>query len=432
MNYLVYILLFMSFLEAQQEILLDRVASVVENKIVLMSDVVLAANAVAAQQRINPNTNPVAYKKILESSRESMVEQLLIIEMAEQDSVEILDKDIDKALNQQIDNIITQTGSKELAEAALGKKISDFKRSYRDDMKGKLLAEKYTSSLTSSINVSRGDVIDFFNTYKDSIPSFPTLYKTHHILIEIKPSEESVKNSLDKANDIRNKILNEEISFDDAAKTYSADPGSKDQGGNLGYVPRGTFVQEFDKVVFTVEKNILTEPVKTQYGHHIIEVLERTGEKVLARHILIRTETTDLDRKKTYDAINNIKNDITNFDDFYKAAAVFSDDKTSNSSGGFLGMIDLEYYQVPELKKEISTIKTKTISNPIETDFGYHLIWVDEIQEGGPPTLETNWLELEEMALNKKKSDWYQTWINKIKSQFYIKRNPLTYPQING
>ena len=81
------------------------------------------------------------------------------------------------------------------------------------------------------------------------------------------------------------KFLNGEISFDDAAKTYSADPGSKDRGGNLGYVSRGTFVKEFDKVVFTVEKNILTKPVKTQYGHHIIEVLERTGEKVLARHI---------------------------------------------------------------------------------------------------------------------------------------------------
>ena len=432
MNYFIYILLFMSFLKAQQEVILDRVASVVENKIVLMSDVVLAANAVAAQQKINPNTNPVLYKKILESARESMVEQLLIIEMAEQDSVEILEKDIDKALNQQIDNIITQTGSKELAEEALGKKISDFKRSYRDDMKGKLLAEKYTSSLTSSISVSRGDVIDFFNTYKDSIPSFPTLYKTHHILVEIKPSEESIKNSFNKANDIKNKILNGEISFSDAAKTYSDDPGSKDRGGNLGYVSRGTFVQEFDKVVFTVEKNILTEPVKTQYGHHIIEVIERTGEKVLARHILIKTKTTDLDKKETYNAINNIKNNITNFGDFYKAAANFSDDKTSNTKGGFLGMIDLEYYQVPELKKEISSIKTKAVSSPIETDFGYHLIWVEEIQEGGPPILETNWLELEEMALNKKKSDWYQGWINKIKSQFYIKRNPLTYPQING
>ena len=431
MKKILYILLITSFIEAQQEILLDRVASVVENKIVLMSDVVLAANAVAAQQKINPNTNPLIYQEILESSRESMVEQLLIIEMAEQDSVEILEKDIDKALNQQIDNIIAQTGSKELAEAALGKKISDFKRSYRDDMKGKLLAEKYTSSLTTSISVSRGDVIDFFSVYKDSIPSFPTLYKTHHILIEIKPSEESEKESFKKAMKVKNEILSG-LSFEEAAKKYSADPGSKDQGGNLGYVPRGTFVKEFDRVVFTVEKNILTEPIKTQYGYHLIEVLERTGEKVLSRHILIRTETTDLDKKKTYDIINNIKNDINNFEDFSNAALNFSDDKTSNTNKGFLGMIDLDYYQVPELKQEIKNIKTKTVSNPISTDFGYHLIWVDEIKEGGPPNLESNWLELEEMALNKKKSDWYQKWINKIKLQFYIKRNPLTYPQISG
>lgn len=431
MKKILYILLITSFIEAQQEILLDRVASVVENKIVLMSDVVLAANAVAAQQKINPNTDPLIYQEILESSRESMVEQLLIIEMAEQDSVEILEKDIDKALNQQVDNIIAQTGSKELAEAALGKKISDFKRSYRDDMKGKLLAEKYTSSLTSSISVSRGDVIDFFSVYKDSIPSFPTLYKTHHILIEVKPSEESEKESFQKAMKVKNEILSG-LSFEEAAKKYSADPGSKDQGGNLGYVPRGTFVKEFDKVVFTVEKNILTEPIKTQYGYHLIEVLERTGEKVLSRHILIRTETTDLDKKKTYDIINNIKNDINNFEDFSNAALNFSDDKTSNTNKGFLGMIDLDYYQVPELKQEIKNIKTKTISNPISTDFGYHLIWVDEIKEGGPPNLESNWLELEEMALNKKKSDWYNEWITEIKSQFYIKRNPLTYPQING
>lgn len=419
-----------SSLDAQQEILLDRVASVVEDKIVLLSDVVLAANAVAAQQQINPNTNPSAYLKLLESSRESMVEQLLIIEMAEQDSVEVLDKDIDKALNQQIENIISQTGSKEQAEIALGKKISDFKRSYRDDMKGKLLAEKYTSSLTASISVSRGDVLDFFNTYKDSIPSFPTLYKTHHILLEIRPSEESSNKSFLKALSIRDEILSG-LSFSDAAKKYSADPGSKDQGGNLGYVPRGTFVKEFDKVVFTVEKNVLTEPIKTQYGYHLIEVLERTGEKVLSRHILIRTETTDLDKRKTYDTINDIKNNIKSFEDFSEAALNFSDDKTSNTNKGFLGMIDLDYYQVPELKQEIKNIEIKTVSNPISTDFGYHLIWVDEVKEGGPPNLSSNWLDLEKMALNKKKSDWYNNWISEVKSNFYIKRNPLTYPQIN-
>ena len=221
------------------------------------------------------------------------------------------------------------------------------------------------------------------------------------------------------------------LSFNEAAKKYSADPGSKDQGGNLGYVPRGTFVKEFDRAVFTVEKNVLTEPIKTQYGYHLIEVLERTGEKVLSRHILIRTETTDLDKRKTYDTINDIKNDINNFEEFSEAALKYSDDKTSNSNKGFLGMIDLDYYQVPELKQEIENVEVKTVSNPISTDFGYHLIWVDEVKEGGPPNLNSNWLELEKMALNKKKSDWYNNWIKEIKSNFYIKRNPLTYPQIS-
>ena len=431
MKKIIYIILLINLVFSQEEILLDRVASVVENKIVLMSDVVLAANAVAAQQKINPNTSPTIYKKLLEDSRESMVEQLLIIEMAEQDSVEILDKDIDKALNQQIENIISQTGGKEQAEAVLGKKISEFKRSYRDDMRGKLLAEKYTSSLTSSISVSRGDVVDFYNTYKDSIPSFPTLYKTHHILLEIKPSEKSQKTAYEKTLTIKKEIT-QGLSFEEAAKKYSSDPGSKDKGGNLGYVSRGVFVDEFEKVVFTVEKNKLTDPVKTQYGYHLIEVLERTGEKVLARHILIRNEITDFDKKETYEKANKIKNSIKSFDDFYKAAQEFSDDKTSNSNGGLLGMIDLEYYQVPEIKKVIKDINIKTISNPTLTNFGYHLIWVENIKEGGIPDLENNWLDLKEMALNKKKSDWYNNWIQGVKNKFYIKRNPLTYPQLGG
>ena len=100
--------MFSSFLQSQQEVVLDRVASIVENKIVLLSDVVLAANAVAAQENINPNSNPLKYQKILESSRESMIEQLLIIEMAEQDSVEVLEKDIDSALEQQIEMSIAK------------------------------------------------------------------------------------------------------------------------------------------------------------------------------------------------------------------------------------------------------------------------------------------------------------------------------------
>ena len=416
---------------AQERVVLDRVASVVEDKIVLMSDVVLAANAIAAQQNINPTKNPVLYNNILDQSLESMIEQLLIIEMAEIDSVEVLDKDVDRSLDQQVENIILQTGGKEQAEIALGKKISEFKRSYRDDMKGKLLAEKYTSSLTSNISVSRGDVVDFFNSYKDSLPDFPTLYKTRHILIEIKPSEESEKLANNRALDIKKQIL-DGMKFEEAAQKFSEDPGSKNDGGNLGFVSRGTFVKEFEKAAFTMDKNVISDPIKTQFGYHIIEVLERTGERVLARHILIRSETTEDDKKAAYKKADEIKKNIVSYEDFYSQAIGFSDDETSKSKGGYMGMIDIEQYQVPEISEVLKTIKTNTVSSPILTNFGYHLVWVDSITEGGPASLENNWLDIEGLALNKKKADWYNSWIEDIKRNFYIKRNDLTYPQINN
>ena len=420
-----------SLVFSQEEILLDRVSAVVEGKIVLLSDVVLAANALAAEQRINPTTNPTEYNKLLLKSSESMIEQLVIIKMAEVDSVEVLDKDIDRALERQIDNIISQAGGKEEAELALGRKISDFKRSYRDDMRGKLLAEKYTGSLTSGISVTRGEVVSFYNTFKDNILPFPTLYKTRHLLLEIKPSEESLKKALNKTQDIRDEIV-AGLSFADAAKKYSEDIQSGENGGDLGYVPRGTFVQEFDKMVFTLDPNILSEPVKTQFGYHLIEVLQRSGEKVNARHILISANVSEEDKNLTYKKTASIVKEIKNKDDFILKVKEYSDDTTSGPKGGYMGMINLDQYQVKELVDVIKNISLNTPSAPVLTQFGYHIVWVDEKIEGGPASLDKNWLDLEQMALNQKKSDWYSNWIKEIKNKFYIKRNPLTYPQIKN
>ena len=423
------LILLLHFSFTQSEILLDRVSAVVEGKIVLLSDIVLAANAIAAQQQINPNTDPEKYKDLLLKSSESMIEQLVIIKMAEVDSVEVLDRDVDRALERQIENIIAQAGGKEEAELALGRKISDFKRAYRDDMKGKLLAEKYTTSLTTGISITRGEVINFYNTYKDSINPFPTLYKTRHLLLEIKPSEKSSKKALLKTKKIREEIILG-LSFEEAAKKYSEDPGSKNNGGNLGFVPRGTFVQEFDKVAFTMDLNILSEPVKTQFGYHLIEVLKRSGEKVSVRHILISINISEEDKNLTYKKTASIVKEIKNKEDFILKVKEFSDDTTSGPKGGYMGMINLEEYQIKELIDIIKNVSLNTPSAPILTQFGYHIIWVDEKIDGGPPSLEKNWLDLEQMALNQKKSDWYSSWIEEIKNKFYIKRNPLTYPQI--
>ena len=427
----ILLLLLMSFSFSQEGVLLDRVSAVVEGRVVLLSDVVLAANALAAQEQINPSTDTEKYKNLLLKSSESMIEQLVIIKMAEVDSVEVLDKDVERALDRQIETIITQAGSKEAAEQALGRKISDFKRAYRDDMKGKLLAERYTNTLTSGISITRGEVISFYNTYKDSIGSFPTLYKTRHLLLEINPSEQSFNEALIKTKKIRKEIVSG-LTFEDAAKQYSEDPGSKELGGDLGYVPRGTFVIEFEKAAWTIELETLSPPVKTKYGYHLIEVLQRTGQKVALRHILISVETSEEDKNLTYKKASSISGEIKNKEDFILKTKELSDDTTSGPKGGYMGMIDLESYQIKDLSETIKNIPLNTASSPVLTQFGYHIIWVDEKKEGGPPTLEKNWIDLEQMALNQKKSDWYSIWIEKIKNKFYIKRNPLTYPQINN
>ena len=427
----ILLLLLIGFSFSQENILLDRVSAVVEGRVVLLSDVVLAANALAAQQKINPNTDAEKYKNLLLQSSESMIEQLVIIKMAEVDSVQVLDKDVERALDRQIETIISQSGSREAAEQALGRKISEFKRAYRDDMKGKLLAERYTNTLTSGISITRSEVINFYNTYKDSIGSFPTLYKTRHLLLEINPSKESLNEAFIKTKKIREEIVSG-LLFEDAAKQYSEDPGSKDLGGDLGYVPRGTFVKEFEKAAWTIDLETLSIPIKTKYGYHLIEVLQRTGQKVALRHILISVETSEEDKNLTYKKASSIVKDIKNKEDFILKTKEFSDDTTSGPKGGYMGMIDLESYQIKDLSETIKNIPLNTPSSPVLTQFGYHIIWVDEKKEGGPPTLDKNWIDLEKMALNQKKSDWYSNWIEKIKNKFYIKRNPLTYPQISN
>ena len=431
MNKKIFLLFFCGMLFSQQSIMLDEIAAVVDDEIVLLSDVVLSANALAAQENVDPYKSPNKYKDLLLRSVESMIEQLVIIKMAEIDSVMVLEKDVDRALERQIQNMISQTGSEEAAEQVLGRKISDFKRSYKDDMEGKLIAEKYTGELTRSIEITRLEVEDFFKTYKDSIPSFPKRHKVRHILIQITPSEESMKKTELKALNILEEI-NKGLSFEEAAKKYSEDSASKDNGGYLGFVPRGTFVKEFEKVAFTLSMNTISKPIKTQFGFHIIEVLERSGEKIGVRHILLQTEVVDEDKTKTYKTVSDLSKKISTKNDFVSIAKEYSKDETTKDNGGLLGWINTDTYQVEELSSVIKNIPENTCSTPILTDFGYHLLWIDEIEEGGLPTIEKNWIKLEQLALNKKKSDWYSDWIEKIKTKVYIKRNPLNYPQITN
>ncbi len=251
--------------------------------------------------------------------------------------------------------------------------------------------------------------------------SLPSLVNLHHLLITIKPSKESKDASLKQIKDIRIQILGGE-SFENLAQTFSEDPGSKSKGGSLGLVSRGSLVKEFETVAFTLEPGIVSEPVETVFGYHLINVQEKQGDKVRVRHILISPEIKEKDEQRTYDTALSLRDSIFSFKQFKKFADKYSDDEKTKKVGGNIGWINPLNYSISGISLFIqqNNLDANECSAPVKTDFGYHLLWISAIKPGGKPNLSDHWVDIELMALNQKKMFWYRDWMEEAREQVYV------------
>ena len=406
------------FSQTGQEI--DGVAAIIEEHIVLKSDLAQMVNMSIIQNKMDPEKDLEKIKKLEQSILESMIDQKIILKRAEIDSVVVEESEVNMALDQQIQMLVSQAGGEKKAEEALGQSIKSFRREFWYDMKDRLVSEKYQQNLISSIKVTRLDVLDFYKTYKDSLPAIPLKAKVRHCLIKTKPSEPSKRASFLFLKDLQEKI-EEGQSFSDLAKKHSQDPGSKNNGGSLGWVKRGSLVKRFETAAFTSEINKVTNPVETEFGFHLIETLKKQGDKILVRHILSIPQKTNEDNKKYFNFAKSLKRDsIKTINDFLYFTKKYSEDETTNTVGGSLGWIDPNNYSVPEIGQAIKHVNPGECSPPINSTLGFHLLWIEDLKKGGRPNLEDHWADIETMSLNKKKIDWYQRWLKKARNNIYI------------
>jgi len=289
-------------------------------------------------------------------------------------------------------------------------------------MKDKIISEKYQQKILSKIKVSKKDVLSFFKTYKDSLPLFPVEAKVRHLLIKPEPSSIIKKESISLLKEIKDRFLAGE-SFEGLAKEFSMDPGSKNKGGNLGWVKRGSLLKNFEKTTFTIKTNTLSEPIETEVGFHILEVFERKGDRARVRHILIMPQITKNDEKKAFDFANTLKDSCSSLDKFKKYTKKYSKDSQTSGLGGDLGWIIPNKYPIKEIGQAVGLINKGECSPPINTSYGFHLLWLEKIKKGGRATLEDHWSKIEIMALNNEKMVWYDKWIKNVKNKFYIKIN---------
>lgn len=402
---------------------IDGVAAVVGDRVVLMSDVNQSLAMAVFQQKLDPRKDGLKIQSLKNDIINTIVNRKVVLIMAELDSVEVDDKEVDRTLQQQVDNIIQQAGGEEAAEAALGQPLRVFKREYWYDVKDMLITQKYQRTLMSKVGVNRGDVESFFNSYKDSIPIFPTTAKIRHLLIDVEPGGEQIKKTTDLLKEIRMKILNKENTFAEMALKYSQDPSAKQAGGSLGFLKRGTLVTEFESVAFNLKPGEISEPVKTDFGYHIIETEEIRGDKINVRHILITPPTTEADESKAYKKAQALKDSSLTLNSFIENVKKHSKDEETRESGGNLGWINPKTYPIPEFGMILNQIESGVCAGPVRTDLGYHLVWLEALKPGGRANLSKHWTEIESMALNQKQSKWFEMWIEKSKKNVYISIN---------
>lgn len=408
--------------DKEPSVFVDGVAAIVGEHIVLKSDVAQLVNIAAVQQQLNPSADMEKLLTLQQEVVRSIIDQKIMLEMAAVDSIIVEDKEVDRALDQQIEMFISQSGNEERAEEMLGQSLKSFRREFWYEMRDRLTTERYQQSLINKINVNREDVESFFSTYKDSLPLFPSLIKIRHLLVPVVAGEESrsaVKELLIK---IKKQIL-DGGSFEDLAQLHSQDPGSRQNGGSLGSVRRGSLVPEFESVAFSQEIGVVSDVIKTQFGYHIIETEDKLGDKIKVRHILLIPKISEEDESLAYSFALTLKDSAVSLNDFKRLVSAHSSDKQTSEIGGDLGWVNPNNSPIPELSQIFSLLEIGTCSLPVRTEQGYHLFWVDSFREGGKPNLSTHWPDIENMALNHKRSQWYEGWISKARERFFVQIN---------
>ena len=399
--------------------IVDGIAAIVGDEIILKSEVDQFAQTQALRMRIDPSRNPSRYQSIWRKTLETMIDQKILLDRAELDSIEVSEKEVEQALNQQIDGIIQRVGSREKAEEILGYPISKLRRNYREEIRKQRLVEKIQQQKFNDITVGRREVEEFFSQYADSLPEINPGVKISHILIEIKAGSNADSIALNKIDSILTTIKSGG-DFSELASLYSDDTNSALNGGELGFMKRGTLVPEFEEAAYSLSPGDISEIVRTEFGYHIIKLIERRGERINVKHILIMPKTGKYDEDKVVILLKDLRARIISGESFEDVAGEYSDDPEVAINNGNLGWYDLTSLSIPQFVEVLDTLKVGNISKPIKTDYGYHIIKSIEIREGGKLTLKDNWYELESIVIRNKRLQVYNEWLDSIRDEVYI------------
>lgn len=400
---------------AQAEIV-DRILAIVGDEVILKSEV----DQYVEHQKYSSKSDfdeKLFRKKVLDE----LISNKIIYDMALRDStIKVSDDEVQRILDSRINSIIDQVGSEAKFEELYNTTVNELKKQYRSDIRKSLFVDKLKRKHDQKITVSRNEVEDFFNTFKDSLPPVKSTVSLSQLVINFTGDELIKTKNIEVLKDIKGKIISGELAFEAAAEMYSHDDASKKKGGNIGYTTRGDLVPEYERTAFNLQPGEISDPVKTGFGYHLIKLIEKSGEKINTSHILIKAESTlDNDSMAQKFAIT-IKDSIMNKKmAFEEAVKKYSNDEKTKYSDGQIGILEIDELD----KRYVEIFKNSNIgyiTEPIKEKDGYYIYKVNDKRNAHNIELNTDFGYLKNIALEKKRNNELKKWIDELRKKVYI------------
>jgi peptidyl-prolyl cis-trans isomerase SurA len=415
---------------SQEKVIIDEVVAVIGNSAILKSDVINQQRQLEAQGT-NLGPNPVC------AMLDDILFQKLLFNQAKIDSIEVSEDHVEQVLERRLRFFISQIGSRERLEAYYGKTIDELKEEFRPLVREQELSQQMESTITQNVNVTPAEVRRFFNSLPpDSIP----MVESELVLAKItkSPAVRQEEKDLVRARllEFRERILKGE-SFSTLAILYSEDPGSARRGGELGFVGRGELYPEFEANAFSLRPGELSDVVETEAGYHILQMIERRGEQVNVRHILLRPKVSPEDLQQARHKLDSVKTLISSGEmTFAEAAREFSDHPgrindgvmvnpytgTSRFRSDELGQID------PNLVFIVDRLEVGEVSEPhtMVTEEGheaFRLVTVLSRIDPHRANLQEDYDLVQQLALQQKEIGVIRQWIDRRLGSTYVRIN---------
>lgn len=418
---------FRGYSQPGKQQVVDQVVAVVGNNIIMLSDIEAQYQQFLSQTTLRGD-----------DLRCRILDQLLLnkllLHQAKVDSVEVTDDQVEQKINQNMSYYIQQIGSVEKLEKYYGKSMSELKEEFRPMVRDQLVTQQMQSKVTGGINASPNDVKNFYESIpRDSLPLINSEVEYSQIIKKVAVSDEEKRKTKEEIIKLRERVINGE-EFSTLAILYSQDKESAKQGGELGFVNRGDLVPEFEAAAFRLKSLTETSPViETQFGFHIIQLIERRGDKINCRHILLHPKVSPEDIVKAQAETDSIAKLIREGTlTFAEAAEKFSDDKDTKLNGGMVlnpssGSSRFESDQVdPTVLFQLDKMEKGAISNPMitstrEGDQAYRILLLKSRTEPHRLNMKDDYQRLQELAQADKQNRILEQWRNKKKALTYIR-----------